>query len=129
MNQTDFILVPVSLGELIDKITILEIKKQHLKGSALENACNELYALTKTLESLKVSIDNTLIQRLKKVNQNLWRVEDSIRDHERAKSFDESFILLARSVYQMNDQRATIKREINITYGSAFIEEKSYRQY
>lgn len=129
MNPTDFILVPVSLGELIDKITILEIKKQHLKGNALENVCNELYALTKTLESLKVSIDNTLIQRLKKVNQNLWRIEDSIRDHERAKSFGESFILLARSVYQMNDQRATIKKEINITYGSAFIEEKSYSKY
>ena len=129
MKRTDYILAPISLGELIDKITILQIKTEHLKGNALNNVCNELSALTKTLESLKISIDNSLIQRLKKLNQALWCIEDSIRDHERIKNFDESFILLARSVYQMNDKRAAIKREINITFGSAFIEEKSYRQY
>ena len=123
------ILAPISLGELIDKITILQIKTQHLQGTALENVRKELKALEETLTNLNLNIDNTLIQHLKQVNQDLWRIEDDIRDQERQKSFGETFIELARSVYQKNDQRAAIKKEINTAYGSAFVEEKSYQQY
>ena len=120
---------PISLGELIDKITILQIKTQHLQGNALENVKKELEALETTLRNLHLNIDTTLIQRLKEVNQDLWQIEDDIRDQERQKSFSETFIGLARSVYQQTDRRAAIKKEINTTYGSAFVEEKSYQQY
>jgi hypothetical protein len=127
--MTQDILAPISLGELIDKITILQIKTQHLQGAALENVKKELEALETTLNNLHINIDTTLIQRLKEVNQDLWKIEDDIRDQERQKSFGETFIRLARSVYQQNDQRAAIKKEINTTYGSAFVEEKSYQKY
>ena len=127
--MTKDILAPISLGELIDKITILQIKTQHLQGSALENVRKELEALETTLKNLQLNIDPTLIQRLKEVNQDLWQIEDDIRDQERQKSFGENFIHLARSVYQRNDRRAAIKKEINTTYGSAFVEEKAYQQY
>ena len=123
------ILAPISLGELLDKITILQIKRQHLQDTALENVKTELNALETTLSSLQLNIDTTLTQRLKEVNQNLWQIEDDIRDQERQKNFGETFIRLARSVYQQNDQRAAIKKEINTTYGSTFTEEKSYKQY
>ena len=123
------ILAPISLGELIDKITILQIKAQHLQGTALENINNELEALNRTLSNLEVNIASTLIQRLKETNQRLWKIEDDIRDQEQQKNFGETFIQLARSVYQQNDLRAAIKKEINTTYGSALVEEKSYRKY
>jgi len=123
------ILAPISLGELIDKITILQIKTQHLQGNALKNVQQELEALELTLNKLPLNIDPSLVQHLKKVNQALWQIEDAIRDQERQKSFGENFIHLARSVYQQNDRRSAIKKEINITYGSAFTEEKSYQQY
>ena len=123
------ILAPISLGELIDKITILQIKTHHLQGTALENVKKELKALETTLNNLQLNIDPTLIKRLKDLNQVLWQIEDDIRDHERQERFDDTFIHLARSVYQQNDRRAAIKKEINNTYDSAFVEEKSYKQY
>jgi hypothetical protein len=123
------ILAPISLGELIDKITILQIKTQHLEGKALKNVKKELAALETTLNNIQLNIDTTLIQRLKEANQSLWQTEDAIRDQERQKTFGETFIRLARSIYQQNDLRAAIKREINTIYGSAFVEEKSYQQY
>ena len=123
------ILAPISLGELINKITILKIKTKHLQGTALENVKNELKALQTTLDKLQINVDTTLIQRLKEVNQDLWHIEDNIRDQERQKDFGEAFIELARAVYQQNDRRAAIKKEINTTFGSSFIEEKSYKQY
>ena len=123
------ILAPISLGELIDKITILQIKTKHLQGTALKNVKKELKALQTTLDKLQINIDTTLIQRLKEVNQDLWHIEDNIRDQERQKDFGEAFIELARAVYQQNDRRAAIKKEINTTFGSSFIEEKSYKQY
>ena len=123
------ILAPISLGELIDKITILQIKEQHLQGSALKNTKKELNALETTLKHLQLNIDCALIQRLKEVNEELWQIEDDIRDQEGNKSFTEKFIRLARSVYQQNDLRAAIKREINIAYGSPLMEEKSYQSY
>ena len=121
------ILAPISLGELIDKITILQIKTQHLQGTALENVKKELEALEATLNNLQLNIDTTLIQRLKEVNQDLWKTENDIREQERQKSFGEIFIGLARAVYQQNDRRVAIKKEINTTYGSALVEEKSYQ--
>ena len=123
------ILCPISLGELVDKITILQIKSQHLQGTALENVETELDALKTTLNNLQLNIDDTLIERLKKVNQDLWEIEDDIRDQERQNNFGETFIRLARSVYQQNDRRAAIKRQINITHGSPLTEEKSYKSY
>ena len=123
------ILAPISLGELVDKITILQIKAQHLRGTALDNVNKELEALNRTLNNLEINIDSTLIQRLKETNQKLWNIEDDIRDQEQQKNFGDTFIQLARSVYQQNDLRAAIKKEINTTYGSALVEEKSYQKY
>ena len=123
------ILVPISVGELIDKITILQIKTQHLQGTALENVKQELKALDTTLNNLQLNIDPTLIQCLKEVNQDLWQIEDAIREQERQTDFGPSFIKLARSVYQKNDRRAAIKRDINILYHSNLIEEKAYKHY
>ena len=123
------ILAPLSLGELIDKITILQIKTQHLQGAALENVIQELDALESTLSNLPLYIEVSLVQQLKEVNQDLWKIEDDIRDQERQQAFGETFIQLARSVYKQNDRRAAIKREINLAYGSALTEEKSYKKY
>jgi len=127
--MTQNILAPISLGELIDKITILQIKTQHLQGNSLENVKKELAALETTLNNLPLNLEPKLIQNLKEVNEVLWKIEDDIRDQERQKAFGETFKPLARSVYQQNDQRAAIKKEINTTYGSAFVEEKSYQEY
>ena len=120
---------PISLGELIDKITILEIKTQHLQETALENVEKELAALQGTLDALDLQVDPKLIQRLKEVNAALWQIEDDIRNKERSKDFGKGFIQLARSVYQQNDRRAAIKKEINTTYGFALVEEKAYQDY
>jgi hypothetical protein len=128
-KQSKEILAPISLGELIDKITILEIKKKHVKDLALENVKKELNALEATLCNLELDIDPVLIQQLKQINQNLWEIEDNIRNEERQKRFGETFVNLARSVYQQNDLRATVKKQINTTYGSSMTEEKSYQNY
>lgn len=104
------ILAPISLGELIDKITILQIKSQHLQGNTLENVKKQLEALETTLNNLQLNIEPALIRHLKKVNLDLWQIEDAIRDQERQKNFGETFIYLARSIYQKNDQRAAIKK-------------------
>ena len=129
MNKKQDILAPISLGELIDKITILQIKTNHLEGQALHNVKNELNSLELILNNLDISIEPTLISNLKKINAELWSIEDQIRDHERQKNFDEKFVLLARSVYQQNDLRSATKKQINTTYGSSLIEEKSYKAY
>jgi len=123
------VLAPISLGELLDKITILEIKCEHFDGIKLINTHKELEALRENLEKLKIDIDQNIIKMLKEINRSLWQIEDDIRNKERLKEFDETFIQLARSVYKQNDRRAAIKREINTSYGSAFVEEKSYKQY
>ena len=123
------IFVPISLGELLDKITILQIKVGHLKNKQLENVEQELAELLSILEELSVNVDQALINRLMSVNQELWNIEDSIRDLERAKDFGPDFIKIARSVYQTNDLRSAIKKEINIMYNSELVEEKSYQEY
>ena len=129
MMSTKNIFAPISLGELIDKITILDIKVQHLIGLALENVRNERIALEETLDTLDLQVDPALIQSLKQVNSELWHIEDEIREKEHIKDFGEDFIQLARSVYKKNDQRSAIKKEINVTYGSTLTEEKTYKKY
>tara|TARA_Y100000766_G_C18312093_1_gene321451 strand:+ start:92 stop:463 length:372 start_codon:yes stop_codon:yes gene_type:complete len=120
------ILAPISLGELVDKITILEIKTIRLTLENQHLARNELNALRETLDSLSIIISEDLINGLKHVNLDLWSIEDDIRKHEKSKDFGTSFIELARSVYKKNDERASIKRIINTKYDSEFIEVKSY---
>ena len=123
------ILAPVSLGELIDKITILEIKKSKFSGDALNNVLHETNSLKRILEQLPIAINADLVEKLRKINSSLWDIEDQIREHERTKNFNSDFVNLARLVYQSNDLRSSIKREINITHGSSIIEEKSYSDY
>ena len=118
------ILAPVSLGELIDKITILEIKQIHMTGIKLKNVNKELKLLRNILQDKNLEIDIDLINSLKEVNNNLWEIEDSIRIKERDQKFNKEFIQLARSVYKENDKRASIKKEINQKYNSELVEEK-----
>ena len=124
--------VPISWGELFDKKTILQIKLKNLKTkSALKNVKTE-YDQLNTIFNKNFSKNlnaKKLISDLKKVNKKLWNIEDLIRDKERNKAFDKDFIKLARSVYFSNDDRSRIKRNINETFGSELIEEKSYTDY
>ena len=124
--------VPISLGELFDKITILQIKLENLTSkNALENVEQELKKLQsiltqngpKTMETIRLEGE------LRQINQQLWDIEDKIRDKERVNSFDDEFIQLARSVYITNDERSRIKRKINDMLGSELVEEKSYAKY
>ncbi|WP_413678360.1 DUF6165 family protein [Prochlorococcus sp. MIT 0916] len=121
------ILAPVSLGELIDKITILEIKQIHMTGVKLKNIDKELKLLKYIVQNENLEVDLNLINNLKEVNKNLWEIEDNIRIKENNQEFDEEFIQLARSVYKENDRRASIKKEINQKYNSELVEEKSYK--
>jgi len=122
----------ISWGELFDKITILQIKLENLTSKdALENVEGEF----KQLRSIYIKYfpESTeakqLEEELKQINQQLWDIEDKIRDKERNRSFDDEFIQLARSVYIINDERSRIKRKINDVFGSKFVEEKSYSEY
>ncbi len=124
--------IPVSWGELIDKITILEIKNRKLKAeAALANVRKELASLTEIVarDVLRRGELVDLKDRLTKVNEELWTIEDRIREKEAAKAFDAEFIALARSVYLRNDERSRIKREINVRLSSNLVEEKSYSPY
>ena len=124
--------VPISPGELLDKITILRIKARRMSDpQKLGHVRSELQALEDTWggsEYARSDIDSE-VDALLKVNERLWVIEDEIRDKERAKAFDAEFIRLARAVYFENDERAAIKRRINLKLGSRIIEEKSYAEY
>ena len=123
---------PVSYGELIDKITILEIKSRRIADEAkLANVRNELDLLNATWANDAASQTDIDAERarLLAVNEALWDIEDRIRLKEKAQAFDQEFIELARSVYIRNDERAAIKREINLKLGSQLVEEKSYQDY
>jgi len=124
--------VPISPGELLDKITILRIKSQRMGDPAkLSNVRLELRSLEDTWSGsayAKIDIDAD-VAALMSVNERLWVIEDDIRDKERAQAFDAEFIRLARAVYVENDERASIKRRINTKLGSNIVEEKSYREY
>ena len=124
--------VPISWGEFFDKITILQVKLENLTSkNALENVEQELKKLQsiltqngpKTMETIRLEGE------LRRINQQLWDIEDKIRDKERNNSFDDEFIQLARSVYVTNDERSLIKRKINDMLGSELVEEKSYAKY
>jgi hypothetical protein len=123
--------VPVSPGELLDKISILEIKLARIADRAKhENVCRELAFLVEVQSSLSQSPQLvSLAAELKSVNEALWDVEDAIRDCERRREFGAAFIELARSVYRHNDRRAALKRQINEWLGSRLIEEKAYASY
>lgn len=124
--------VPVSYGELIDKITILEIKARQISDPAkLANVRNELDLLNATWANDAASQTDITDERarLLAVNEELWDIEDRIRLKEKAQAFDAEFIELARSVYFRNDVRAAVKREINLKLGSQLVEEKSYQDY
>ena len=121
--------VPISVGELIDKITILEIKKNKLKNLKLKNILKELSFLRAVLEKNNILIPDEIYFQLKSINLKLWDIEDKIRIKEKNKEFDNEFIELARSVYLNNDRRSETKKELNIMFNSEIIEEKSYEKY
>ncbi len=124
--------VPVSVGEVLDKITILQIKLAHVSDVAKRvNIQNELDALLPLVADDQFANKQLqdLMTELRAVNEALWDIEDNIREKEATKSFDAEFIRLARAVYVTNDKRADIKKQINLATGSALIEEKSYESY
>jgi hypothetical protein len=129
MNE---IKVPVSPGELLDKITILRIKSARMRdASKLANVRTELEALEQIWSASPYAAVDVAseVSALLAVNERLWTIEDDIRDKERAQSFDGEFVRLARAVYIENDERAAIKRRLNVKLGSSLIEEKSYADY
>ena len=123
------ILAPISLGELYDKISILEIKLEVMFNDRLKanNIGNELTELKEIAN--KYPIGKDIYEKLKSINKRIWDIEDGIREEERNKNYGERFIEFARAVYFTNDERSGIKREINIEFGSEIIEEKSYKKY
>jgi len=124
--------IPSAVGELIDKITILEIKAERMSDEAkLKNVRLELKLLSETCVKEQVvgpALDAKKAE-LKAINEKLWVIEDDIRDCERAKDFGQTFIDLARAVYVTNDERAKVKKDINALFGSQIVEEKSYASY
>ena len=123
--------IEVSHGEIVDKLTILQIKKENITDPIkLDNIVKEYDYLLYIVENdLKISTESSEYLELLSINKELWVIEDDIRDKERVKEFDDDFIKLARSVYYTNDVRAKIKKEINLKYSSGFVEEKSYQSY
>jgi len=121
--------IEVSIGEIVDKLSILKIKKNNiLDVIKLNNITTEYNYLNDIVfNELKISEEDFF--KLVLINEKLWKIEDDIRDMERSKNFDLEFIKLARDVYFTNDVRAEIKKEINLKYGSLFVEEKSYSKY
>ena len=132
MSPTTPILVEVAPGELIDRMTILVIKTERIADAAkLANVRIELKTLQRACDAGVPASDelDRLTAELKAVNENLWEIEDDIRDCERVQDFGPRFIELARAVYVTNDQRAALKRQINDLLGSRIVEEKSYASY
>lgn len=125
------ILVPISVGELMDKITILEIKSERIKNQGqLENIARELSALRAVrLGGVDRAVLDKLGAELKRVNAELWDIEDAIRECDARGDFGDAFIRLARAVYRHNDDRARLKKAINLASGSRLIEEKSYKSF
>lgn len=129
MNQ---ILIPISPGELLDKITILEIKSERIESAEKRaNVDKELSMLNKVwADSVADDAEISAMRiEMKSINETLWDIEDDIRDEERDRRFEERFIELARSVYVTNDQRADVKKRINLHLKSDIVEEKSYQDY
>ncbi len=125
------ILVPISVGELMDKITILEIKSERIENAIqLKNVRRELGALRAIrLDKLNRAALDKLCAELKQVNAKLWDIEDAIRECDAHGDFGEAFVELARAVYRLNDERARLKKAISLAAGSRLIEEKSYKSF
>lgn len=122
--------IDISIGELVDRVTILSIKREKIKVlRKLRNVEKEYSLLSKQMNKIGIHEHSIELIKLKEVNLKLWQIEDAIRVKERRQEFDEEFIQLARSVYFQNDERAAIKREISIRYDSELIEEKEYTDY
>jgi prefoldin subunit 5 len=124
--------VPISPGELLDKITILQIKSERIDDATkLANVNRELEMLSRVWQQSVEADDEieALTARLKSINEALWEIEDDIRDEERNKRFGERFIELARAVYVVNDDRANAKKKVNLHLNSSIVEEKSYQDY
>lgn len=122
--------VDISLGELVDKVTILAIKLEKIKNAGkLANIRKEYEGLYQSMLRGGLSETSDEYVRLIGINRKLWEIEDRIREKEAVRQFDDEFVELARSVYFTNDQRAAVKREVNLRYGSELIEEKSYSEY
>lgn len=129
MKKLNTMNIEVSTGEIVDKLSILQIKKENITDeNKLINVNKEyeyLYDIVFNQLKIKLTDYNALVD----INSQLWKIEDDIRDKERQKEFDDDFIKLARMVYFTNDKRAEQKKEINLKYGSNFVEEKSYTMY
>lgn len=122
--------IEISIGELVDKVSILSIKLKMVKNEEkLANIRKEYDLLKVSMEETGIKVDSDEFKRLEAVNMKLWKIEDDIRIKETKQEFDEGFIKLARSVYFENDDRAAIKKEINIKFGSDLVEEKEYVDY
>ena len=124
--------VPLSVGEVLDKITILEIKSERIgDADKLKNIHNELNALRPLVDGEPFNSDEitALFAELKSINEELWVIEDDIREQEGKRDFGQRFIDLARAVYVTNDRRADVKKRINLATGSDLVEEKSYEDY
>jgi hypothetical protein len=129
--MADSMMVPVSFGEVLDKITILEIKSERISDpSKVANVRRELDDLSRAWEE---TVDAALVapqrDQLKRINEELWEIEDGIREQEAVGDFGERFIKLARAVYFTNDRRAAVKKDVNEALGSRYVEEKSYQDY
>lgn len=123
--------IEISNGELVDKITILKIKSKNITNNEekLKNVTAELNILTESLSHIDINSDSALYKKLLDINQELWDIEDKIRIKEKNQQFDSEFIELARSVYFTNDERAKLKREIDVATDSTIINEKQYEDY
>ena len=121
--------IPVSIGELVDKITILKIKLKFINGPKKVNVKKEYDLLNDVLKDSSLIIEDELMSDLQGINQKLWDVEDEIRIKELNNDFKKDFIILARSIYKLNDKRSEIKKKINKKYNSIIVEEKIYEKY
>jgi hypothetical protein len=121
--------IEVSIGEIVDKLSILQIKTTHIKDDEKLNNVKKEYDYLYDIVFNEMKIEQSDFFDMVVINQELWKIEDDIRDKERNKEFDDEFIRLARAVYVTNDKRAEVKKSINLKYGSLFVEEKSYQQY
>jgi len=121
--------IEVSIGEIVDKLSILQIKTEFIKNEEKLNNVKKEYDYLYDIVFNEMKIEQSDFFDMVSINQELWKIEDDIRDKERAKEFDDEFIKLARDVYVTNDKRAEVKKVINIKYGSLFVEEKSYQKY
>lgn len=121
--------IEVSIGEIVDKLSILQIKNGFIKDEEKLNNVKKEYDYLYDIVFNEMKIEQTDFFDMVSINQKLWKIEDDIRDKERDKTFDDEFIQLARSVYFTNDVRAEVKKKINLKYGSMFVEEKSYSDY